>query len=106
MTELGNGADAALEASLRNPDLCREILLDGDQLYRDLEGFSAAGVEQALGNRMNHRLYTIASSQPASDRLHLIESTMKELGFQIEMVAQDRKALDSAWLSSWFLAKH
>ncbi len=103
---LGNGTDAALEASLLNPDLCREILLDGDQLYRDMEEFSAAGVDEALGNRLNHRPYTIVSTLSSSDRLPVIESTMKELGYQIKMVFQDRKALDSAWLSSWFLAIH
>lgn len=102
---LGNGADAALEASLIQPDLCREILLDGDQLYRDLEGFAARTVVQSLSGRVHRRPYTLTSGQTESPRLDLVESTMAKLGYRVVSLPLNGQTLDPAWLSHWFLTK-
>ena len=103
---LGNGTDAAMETSLRRPDLCQTILLDGDHLYRDMSEFSASGVKEALGPRNNPRPYILASASPAAGRFVLVESAMKQLGLQVQTIPLDPSIQTSSWLVSWFLSSH
>ena len=102
---LGNGADATLGASLLGPEFCDEILLDGHQLYRDMEDFTSARVGEALGTNLNQLPYTIISSAGTSERSQLIKSTMNVLGFQIQVVSLDQKSLDIPWLTNWYLTR-
>ena len=103
---MGKGTDAALETSLLRPELCQEVLLDGDQIYSDLNGFSEAAVQQALGNRRNALPYTMTSGSLASPRLPVVVAAMKQLGFQVETRASKTPAPDAAAVATWFLATH
>jgi len=99
---LSDGADAALGASLLGPHLCQEVLLDGNQLYRDMRDFSSAKVTAKLGTNPNKLPYTIVSNATPSDRSQLIQSTMAELGFKIQTIALEQESLDNTWLAHWF----
>ncbi len=101
---LGHGADAALGASLLSPDLCNQVLLDGQQLYSDLEELSSATVGEALGDNLNQLPYTMVEGKSISERTQLIQSTMRALGFKIELISLDSDTLDIPWISRWFLA--
>jgi hypothetical protein len=103
---LGKGTEAALEASLRRPDLCQEILLDVDPLFQDLNGFSKAGIMEVLGSRPNQRPYTLVSKSPAAGRPRLIEGAMAQLGLQVKTILWDPSLHGSVWLPSWFLSSH
>ncbi len=102
---LGDGVDAALGASLLEPELCEDILLDGKQLLGDRNGLTSTTVMKVLGTKLNQRPYTIASSRQDSERLQLLFSTMEELGFIFQIVPLDQEPLDATWLTHWFLTK-
>lgn len=101
---LGKGADAALETSLRRPDLCEAVVLEGDQLYPDLPGFSEEAVAEALGARPNGLPYTLAAGTLASPRLPVIAAAMQKLGLGVEIRPLGGPALDAAALAAWLAA--
>lgn len=101
---LGKSTDAALEASLRRPDLCESVLLDGDQLLPDLRDFSEAAVADILGSRPNQRPYLLSAGTLASPRLPVIVAAMKQAGLQVETRPITSAALDSRVLAPWLLS--
>lgn len=101
---LGQGTDAALEASLRRPDLSQAVLLDGDQIFQDMSGFSEAEVRKALGSRSNPHQYILSSGSLASPRLPVLVAVMQKQGFQVHSVPIQASALDAEILASWLLS--
>lgn len=102
---LGNGADAALGASLLAPEYCERVLLDGNQLYRDMREFGSDKVTATLGTNPNNLTYTIASSEGTSELSKVVHLAMTELGFQTRQVTIKNEALDSNWIIRWFQAE-
>jgi hypothetical protein len=102
---LGTGSDAALTTSLDRPELFREVLLDGDQLYRDLQEFSPSAVGETLTSRVNQCPYSLTSGVPGSPRLPIVESTMKQMGFKVTILPIKSDSPDASWLASWFLSR-
>lgn len=102
---LGTGSDAALEASLRRPDLCRRVLFDGDKIYADLVGFSGPKIVEALDSRTNQLQYTAITGQSSPDRAKLVTESMANLGYNALIYPLDGEIVFSTWLPSWLLGK-
>jgi len=103
---LGTSSDAALEASLLRPDLCQEVLLDGDKIYSDMSGISGPKVEAALDSRTNDLLYTFISAGSSQTRMELVVKSMTGLGFETLIMPLDATMAISTWLPTWFLTDH
>ncbi|MBU8870840.1 MAG: hypothetical protein KOO60_08285 [Gemmatimonadales bacterium] len=101
---LGKSTDAALETSLRRPDLCKEVFIEGDQIYSDLIGFSEAAVWEALGDRSNPIPYYLTHGTLASPRLPVIVPSMRKLGLEVTTLSVNAPAMNAAALATWFLS--
>ena len=101
---MGDGTDAALEASLRRPDLCYEVLLDADQLYRDLQTFDPSSLAKALGSRPNTRPYSLVSSKPGSERTLLLSKAFADMDLAVKVLSLGNRSTPAHWLANWYLA--
>ncbi len=102
---LGDGADAAMSASLLGPEFCHEVLLDGSLLYRELKDVTTASVTAKLGSTLNQLPYSIVSSGGSSSQTQLIQATMHDLGYKIHAIMLEQETLDTAWIARWFGSK-
>jgi|GEM_PF-2938344 len=85
---LGSGADAALELSLKRPDLCTKVLLSADDLLVDMESLNTAVLQQTLTaslyQRTNELHYTLVSQHAGGGRGPVIAGTMQQAGFSVD----------------------
>ena len=97
---LGAGADAALAAGLQRPELFRRIVLCVDHLFLEDYRFSADHLRAALTGRSTDLPYTLVTRLIAGDRLATIESTMRELGYRIDVVTVPEGMGDGEWIAA------
>lgn len=100
---IGQGSDAALEASLQRPDLCQEILLDGEQLFHSLASLDGESVRRSLGERPNRRPYYLTARDPSTGRAAVVAAALQQSGYQTLGFAADPARPWSERLAEWFL---
>ena len=96
---LGAGADAALAAGLEHPELYRRVILCADHLFLEDDRFSVDHLRTALTGRNTDLPYTLVTRLIAGDRLATIETTMRELGYRVDVVSVPEGAGDGEWIA-------
>jgi len=98
---LGGGTDAAMAVSLKNPDTFDSVMLCADHLFLEDNRFSGDHLHEALAGRKTSTPYTLVSRLIAGDRLETIESTMRGLGYRLEVMSVPEKQADAVWIADW-----
>jgi hypothetical protein len=98
---LGGGADAAMAVSLKNPGTFDSVLLCADHLFLEDDRFSAEHLHSTLAGHKTSTPYTLISRLIAGDRLSIIESTMRGLGYRLEVMSVPEKQADAIWVADW-----
>ncbi len=103
---LGTGSDAALEASLIRPDLCQQVLFDGDSIFADLSEFSGPKIVEKIDSRTNTIPYTVSSASSSLNRVDLVTDAMDNMGFSCVILPIKAEEAISAWLPHWLLGNY
>ncbi len=98
---LGGGADAAMAVSLKNPDTFDSVLLCADHLFLEDDRFSGEHLRSTLAGHKTSTPYTLVSRLIADNRMSIIESTMRGLGYRLEVMSVPEKQADAIWIGDW-----
>jgi hypothetical protein len=103
---LGMGSDAALETSLRHPDLCSQVIFDGDSIFADMAGFSGPKIVETLNSRTNTIPYTVISAKSPEIRVGVVTESMVNSGFNTVIFPIKTENPIFKWFPSWFQANN